>query len=252
MKCVSTQVQTQTGPMSLWSFCPMLTLCQIWLHFSTKLLPSSGAKINRADFPYTWDRVFLCASSKMSKFMSKWGGMCCSVLYPAQRLLGRWNNTPVLDWDEDDMGHQHLWKQVRPHFTQLWVSNHSNSLCCDHLQCLLWILLCQRRTSRDLHTFEVSVIVLFCDRKWQAGLETSAFPLLSWSPSRLREFLGIPTGFRLQQSVHAPGCLCARCRDEHLQREHSPRLKTPSTQGQESPFTILAGEKDMKCSHPSL
>lgn len=122
MKCLSTQVQTQTCPMSLWSFCPILTLCQNWLHFSTKHFPSSGGKINRADFPYTWDWVFLCACSKMSKFVSKWGGMCCSVLYPAQSPLGRWNDPLVLDWDEEHMGHQHLWKWVKPHFTQLWVS----------------------------------------------------------------------------------------------------------------------------------
>lgn len=99
-------------------------------------------------------------------------------------------HTPVLDWAEDHMGHQHLWKPVKAHFKQLWVSNLSNPFCCDHLQCLLWVLLCQRSTSRDLYTFEVSVVVLFCDWKGPVGLETPACSLLSWSSSRLREFLG--------------------------------------------------------------
>lgn len=114
MKCLATQVQTQTCPMSLWAFCLTLTLCQIWLHFSDKFFPSSGAKINRPVFPYAWDWIFLCACSKTSKFMSNWGGMWCSV-------LGRWNDTAVLDWAEDPVGHQHLWKQVKPQFTWLWA-----------------------------------------------------------------------------------------------------------------------------------
>lgn len=89
----------------------------------------------------------------------------CAV--PSTETAGSWNDTLVLDWDEDHMDHQHLLKQVKPHFTQLWVSTHSNPLCCDHLQHLLPVLLCQRSTSRDLHTFEASLYIFVTENGQQ-------------------------------------------------------------------------------------
>lgn len=91
--------------------------------------------------------------------------------------------------------------------------------------------------SRDLYSFEGSATVLFCNPNWLVGLETPDFPLLSWSSSLLREFL--VTSGNFWWLLQAAESVCRR--DKYLQREHSPRLKTPPKEGEESPFAILAG-----------
>lgn len=84
---------------------------------------------------------------------------------------------------------------------------------------------------RDLHTFEVSASVLLCDQNWLVRLETPVFPLLSWSFSLLRRFLGISGDFYKWHSMHAPRCLCARCRDNTSRGSICPILKHHLSKG---------------------
>lgn len=104
---------------------------------------------------------------------------------------------------------------------------------------------------RDLYSFEVSATVLFCDQNWLVGLETPVFPLLSWSSSPFREFLGISGDFCKQQSMRGQGCLCVHCRVEHLQREHLPHLKTAIWARERNSFRNFSWLKTSKM-HPTL